>query len=249
MNKLVIGLSAMFALLLIPLTSLSGKKSADVKTVHTQDVITLPVTKDAIPFTQVEVKNLDTNNSSLIQLNTEVTEESVNTTINAIKKANDKNVNAIYLLIDSPGGSVYDGARLITAMESSVVPIYTVCTELCASMAAHILEHGSQRYMIDRTKIMFHPATTSLNQEGEVDKIYSRLGSSKRFIDKLDYYVARRAGQTYEDFKAKSMREYWSDAEDALADHLIDGIVTIDFVKEVPPGILFGNNLKLDLRN
>jgi ATP-dependent protease ClpP protease subunit len=33
-----------------------------------------------------------------------------------------------YLLIDSPGGSVTEGMKVITAIQESVTPVYTVCT-------------------------------------------------------------------------------------------------------------------------
>lgn len=249
MNKglLIVGIISLGVLL--PVTALTGKNSANVTATHSRNAVTLPVVQDTVTSTtQVPIKELDTKGATLIQFNTEVTEATVNSAIKAIKKANRRGTQAIYLLIDSPGGSVFDGARLITAMEASKAPVYTVCTELCASMAAHILEHGVQRYMIDRTQLMFHPASTSLMQEGEVDKIYSRLGSSKRFIDKLDMYDATRSGQNFAEFKAKSMREYWTDAEDALSDHLIDGIVSIEFEKETPPISIFGNQLKSELK-
>lgn len=252
MNKLVISSLIILGIILPPLTAYTGKNSATITQTHSRDTVNVPVERmlrpSPNPSMQVEIQELDTKDAAVIQFNTEVSEQSVNETIKAIKKANHKGVSAIYLLLDSPGGSVFDGARLITAMENSKVPVYTVCTELCASMAAQILEHGVQRYMVDRSTVMFHPATTFLMQQGEVDKIYSRLGSAKRFIDKFDYYVAKRSGQNYEEFKAKSMREYWDDAEDALADHLIDGIVNIDFVKEVVPAITPNNQIKQDLK-
>lgn len=233
---------------LLPQSGLGQKQTADTTTTVTiKQSSTIPVLK---PILQSEtshtitIRELDTKGTSVLQLNEEVTEKSVNSLIDQIKEANRNKVKAIYLLIDSPGGSVSDGARLITVMESSHVPVYTVCTELCASMAAHILEHGKERYMIDRTKVMFHPASVSAMVDGEVDKMYSRFADMKRFIDKLDMYVANRSGQKYEDYKAKTMREYWSDAEDALNDHLIDGIVTVDFVKNVIPDQNTGNNIK-----
>jgi ATP-dependent protease ClpP protease subunit len=44
----------------------------------------------------------------------------------------------------------------------------------------------------------------------------------------MDRYVAARSGSTYESFKARSNRELWIDAEDALANNLIDKIVRVE---------------------
>lgn len=68
----------------------------------------------------------------------------------------------IYLLINSPGGSVMDGALIISAIEASKAPVYTICTQLCASMAALIHQYGHTRYMVDRSILMFHPAAGGL---------------------------------------------------------------------------------------
>lgn len=238
------------AIILLPRSGNTTKTQAEIKQVNIrQSVLVDEVKSMPSGSPEVQVQELDTTGAAIIQLNTEVTEQTVNETIDQIKDALAKKKQAIYLLLDSPGGSVYDGARLITAMDNSEIPVYTVCTDLCASMAAQILEHGMKRYMVDRTTVMFHSATTSVDQDGEIDKIYSRLGRSKRFIDKLDYYVAARSGMTYEQFKFKAMQEYWDDAEDALRDHLIDGIVTIDFVKQVIPTPLTANKIKQQLKD
>lgn len=245
---LVLGL-----VILLPVQTLSGTNSAEVTNVTQRPHISVPsqvVDEITVNSNTYQIKELSTKNIVVIQLNTEVTEETVDLTIAKIKAANKSNKKSIFLKLTSPGGSVFDGQRLITAMESSKIPVYTVGVDFCASMCAHILEHGKERYMTDRSRLMFHPASTGLSVEGEVDKIYSRLGAAKRSIDKLDMYDANRSGQKYVEFKAKRDSEYWTDAEDALHDHLIDAVVNIDFEKEILPlGPQVGNKFKLDLKD
>lgn len=238
----------------VPIKVFSELKSAPVTDSVIRPKVNLPsqiVPENIVEANTITVKQLDTKNIAIVQLNSEVNSDTISDVMTKIKKVNKENKkNAIYLLLDSPGGSVFEGIRLITAIENSKIPVYTIGVDFCASMCAHILEHGKERYMIDRSRLMFHPASTMLMQEGEVDKIYSRLGAAKRAIDKLDMYDAKRSGQNYVEFKARRDSEYWTDAEDALQDHLIDAVVNFDFEKEVPNNIHIGNNnLKLDLKD
>lgn len=136
-------------------------------------------------------------------------------------------------------------------MGASKAPVYTVVTGLAASMAAIITEYGKERYMMDRSTIMFHPASMQVMTAGEVDKVISRLSYGKRTIDKMDLHTAQRSGFTFESFKARTEQELWDDAEDALREHLIDAIVDIDFVKQLPPpeASTFGKSIKQDIKN
>lgn len=131
----------------------------------------------------------------------------------------------IYLFIDSPGGSVFSGSFLLSAMEGSKAPIYTVCTKLCASMAAVIHAYGTKRFMLDRAMLMFHPASGRAG--GEVDKMVSFLKSVQLYVDKQMAYIAKRANVSFEQLKNKSQVELWIDAEDSLAMGLTDQIVYI----------------------
>jgi ATP-dependent Clp protease, protease subunit len=136
-----------------------------------------------------------------------------------------KTEEPIYLVLNSPGGSVLDGAAVITALEAAKGPVYTVCNQLCASMAAMIFEHGTQRYAVDRSFIMMHPA--SGGAQGEVDKMVSRLSAIQRYVGKMEAYIATRAGISFERYKQLSGIEFWIDSEDAVNSGLVDKVVAI----------------------
>lgn len=193
-----------------------------------------PEEKSDVPDTKpqtgvLELKDIDLNKGHTVYLTSQVNTESAKQVIDGIFEGNKKN-KPIYLLIDSPGGSVFDGARIISAIQASRNPVYTVCLESCASMAAMILEYGYERYAVDRSVLMFHPASLTTMVNGDLDKIVSKFLFLKRYIDKMDYYVATRSGSSYDAFKNRSNYEYYIDAEDALAYNLIDDVVRlIDF--------------------
>jgi ATP-dependent Clp protease, protease subunit len=207
--------------------------------------------ENVIKTNQLSVKVLDLNRATTVLLGSEVNSYTANLVIKQIQNANKKRPGQpIYLLLDSPGGSVIDGARIISTMQASKSPVHTVCLQICASMAAMILEYGVERYAVDRSIIMFHPASIGGSFQGELDKVVSRFTFLQRYVDKMDHYAAKRSGQTYEQFKSKSSRELWIDAEDALEQHYIDSVVKVNL--ESTEIINFGDNKvreKLRLEN
>lgn len=154
-----------------------------------------------------------------------VVDSSVLSLRDALVRLGKDSKDPIYLLIDSPGGSVLDGAMVLSAIEASPAPVYTVCMQLCASMAAIIFEYGHKRYALDRSFVMFHPA--SGGSEGELDKMVSRLGSIQRYIGKMEAYIAKRANISYERYKELANVEYWIDGEDAVNLGFADSLVNV----------------------
>lgn len=131
----------------------------------------------------------------------------------------------IYLLINSPGGSVMDGAMVISAIEASKAPVYTVCLQLCASMAAMIHQYGAERMMVDRSILMFHDASGGV--QGPVPQMLSRLNMINNFVNKTDKFVAARAGIDLDVFHNRAHAEIWLDAEDATKEKFNDKIVNV----------------------
>lgn len=123
------------------------------------------------------------------------------------------NGEPIYLMINSPGGSIIAGEQFISIMESMKSPVNTVCTVLCASMAAHIHAHGVKRLALNRATLMYHDAAGGF--EGELNKIISLVRYVKLKVDKLDSYIARRAQISLQEFQGYTKTELWIDAEDA----------------------------------
>ena len=131
----------------------------------------------------------------------------------------------IYIVLYSPGGSVVDGATLISAMQVSEAPVYTVCYAFCASMASMIHQYGVKRYITDRSILMFHPA--SFGTEGEVDKMFSQISMIRRYINKMEMEVSNRMNLTFQQYKTLTATEYWVDSEDGLKANAADDIVYI----------------------
>lgn len=201
-------------------------------------------TDDTTPAKR-RVKVLTLTKDNTVELTGGVTYLSVLRTQEKLKAAIAKNPERIYLLITSPGGEVISGAQLLATIEGSPIPIDTVCVALCASMGAQIHAVGSQRYMTDKSLLMFHPASGGV--QGEFDTVISQLNFLNRYVNKMDAYVARRAGIPYEVFKARTRNEYWMDSEEATDSNFNDRIVYLDDEREAEPLSIFGGtDLKKD---
>lgn len=151
-----------------------------------------------------------------------------------------ENGKPIWLKINSPGGSVLDGAALVAAMQASKVPVYTVCTQLCASMAAIIHQYGTKRYMTGKSLLMFHNASMAL--QGNLPEMLTRLNMMNSYTQKMDAYIAKRSGQTVEQFNTRFSHELWIDDEDSYHAKYSDGTVSILVKGALPKTFLFGTN-------
>lgn len=171
------------------------------------------------------IKHIAPSDDQVVLLEGEVRLDSAERVIKGLKAASQSG-QPIYLVIDSPGGSVLDGAKVVSAMESSSVPIYTVCNGLCASMAFIIHQYGTKRLATDRAILMAHPASGGAS--GTLEQMTSQISMFTGYVNKMSAYVAKRAGLTFEQFHAKYISEMWLDSEDAKKNGFVDSLVSIE---------------------
>ena len=181
----------------------------------------------------VKATNIEVGNDT-VRLETVVTQQSVAVTINALEDIRKSGANKAYLLINSPGGDVFAGLRLVNYMKASSMPVYTICNGLCASMAAHIHQAGTKRLMTPTSILMFHPA--SGGTQGTIEQMTNRIKIIKQVVDELDGYIAKRSGVDYKEFKTELATELWVETPEALQRHFADGLVNLIGKEPVPEG-------------
>jgi ATP-dependent Clp protease protease subunit len=162
--------------------------------------------------------------------------ENVLATAEELKRLGSDSKEPITLLLNSPGGSVLDGAMVISAIEGSKAPVLTVCLQLCASMAAVIHQYGTKRLVADRSILMFHDAAGGAS--GYFPHITSRMNVLTKYINRMNLHIANRAKMPLADLINKMHTELWLDAEDAVANNFADGIVSVVLPKELNPQTL-----------
>lgn len=133
----------------------------------------------------------------------------------------DAQADVVNLRINSPGGSVYDGLSIVSAIFSMKAWINVYVDGIAASMAAVIAVCGDTVYMMDFAKLMIHDPFIPGNQAlSEKDK-----KGLQKITDALRTILSRR-GNKEVDIAALMQKETWFSAQEALAEGLIDEIVS-----------------------
>jgi ATP-dependent Clp endopeptidase proteolytic subunit ClpP len=153
--------------------------------------------------------------------------------ITALDNGKDKT----YILTTSPGGSVLTGAAILSAIEASDSPVVTICSVMCASMAALIHQFGDERYMVNRSMLMFHQAHGGM--EGDLERMRRQLEFIMQFVKRIEEQIARRMGISVEEYKKRSDNELYVESEEAVKQRLADKLVVVNVKR---PKNLFGGN-------
>ena len=231
---LILLLTASFGGLYLVFDRLLASIEGDIELSKDLDLVQVdPISSPKVSVAKKHIRLISLKANQVLRLKGEVgvNVESLIVDLNRLNK--DSHVKSIYLLIDSPGGSVLDGAKFVSAIEASPKPVYTVCTTICASMAAIIHQYGVKRLMTDRSALMFHDAAGGL--QGPLPQMRSRLNFFDRLTTKMDAFIAKRAGISLESFINDLHSEIWMDAEDSLARHFNDDIVSVVVEGEEAP--------------
>jgi ATP-dependent Clp protease protease subunit len=190
------------------------------------DVITQPESDKVLEsVNDAGVKTIDLTDGNFVLVYGPIMQNG-NEIADHIKKATQKG-EPLYVLIDSPGGSVISGGAIISAIEASPVPVYTVCLQLCASMGAMIHQYGTERYTVNRSLLMFHDAAGGFI--GPFQQVASQMNMINRFVNKMFANAAKRSKQNYKEFVSRIGAEIWIDGEDAVTQKYSDGIVNVIF--------------------
>lgn len=171
----------------------------------------------------LKVETIKVSPSDVLLFNTPVVPESVDVAIQFLANST---ADKIYLVLDSPGGSVVDGARLIEYIRYSGKNIYTVCNNFCASMAFQIFQYGKERLLVDKAILMAHPA--SGGAQGIIENMIEMEKMFKLYVDRMDADTARRSGIDYGKFKFMVLNNIWVETPEAMALHLADKVVHLD---------------------
>ena len=132
----------------------------------------------------------------------------------------------IYLYINSPGGSVYDGLGIFDTMQHIKPDVHTVCVGLAASMGAFLLSGGTKgkRLALPNSRIMIHqPLGGAQGQAVEIEIQAKEILYLKETLNSL---LAEHTGQNIEKISEDTDRDHFLSPQEAVEYGLIDKVVS-----------------------
>ena len=128
----------------------------------------------------------------------------------------------IYMYINSPGGSVYDGLGIFDTMQHVKPDIHTVCVGLAASMGAFLLAAGTKgkRSSLRHSRIMIHQPLGGAR--GQASDIRIQADEILFLKERLNTELSERTGKDYETIKEDTDRDFYMSPKEAVEYGLID---------------------------
>lgn len=150
----------------------------------------------------------------------------------------------VWLILNSPGGSIEDGMRLISAMKAADSPIYCVVDSKAYSMAAVILQFCDYRIAQKYSDIMFHEA--SFGVRGSMSLVKSQVDHVMQYLLEFDQAIAQQLKMPLKTYQEKARNEWWLTARKAASAGVVDALVdSLIYYYEEPPrdpfSLIFGN--------
>jgi ATP-dependent Clp protease protease subunit len=167
-----------------------------------------------------------------VMLSGPVTDTTVSKIVKEILQFDAQSADPIWLLMDSPGGSVEAGLVLIDVMKSIRSPIYCIVISKAFSMGAIITVFAKKRLIFPHATMMFHEA--SYGAIGEDPSIRSRIEFSTRYLDGLHVEIAKAIGMPLEKYRKRIRDAWWVMADEAVKEGVIEAIVTKVSYREQP---------------
>lgn len=177
-------------------------------------------------------KQASSKDSRIVTLG-EITNENICDAIEAIYEINDQDKNKdadkrepIKLILNSPGGEVYDGIGIVDVIENSTTPIHIYVHGQAQSMGFAIATCGHYRYASKRTTFMYHEIAWATSQE-KLAYHEQEVTEGKRLWKVYDDVVVANTRIPLKKLQQvrKEHKEWYLTAEEALEWGIIDEIL------------------------
>lgn len=131
----------------------------------------------------------------------------------------------IEIYIDSYGGDVYQIFGLLSIMENSVTPIYTIVTGNAMSAGFIMLVYGHKRFAHEFSTVMYHPISSGFF--GKIQDLETSFKEIKRLQIKYEELITKKTKITKE--KLEEIREqgkdWYMNSKQAKENGVIDEII------------------------
>lgn len=138
----------------------------------------------------------------------------------------------IYLVLDTPGGSVTDGLIFIDTIKSLNRPVHTI-TIFAASMGYQMVQELGTRYITPSGTLMSHRGAVG-GLAGQIPgELVSRLGHIQSLLLRMNQNAAKRLGMSVAKYQESIVHELWSFGKQAVDTKQADQVVNVRCTKEL----------------
>lgn len=130
--------------------------------------------------------------------------------------------SSLVVHLNTPGGEVFDGIAIHTALREHPASIEVRVDSLAASIGSVIAMAGDRVLMARGSTLMIHdPFTLALGNAADLRKTAEVLD---QFGDTIAGFYAERAGGSVREWRARMLDETWYDAQSAVDAGLADEV-------------------------
>ena len=139
----------------------------------------------------------------------------------------DKPGEDIKFYINSPGGVVTSGMVMYDTMQMMKSPVITICMGLAASMGSILLSGGvkGKRLIYPHGEVMIHQPSLGGHIQGVSADLEIQAKQTQRVKEIGAKILADNCGKSVERIMKDFDRDYWLDAEEAVAYGIVDKVI------------------------
>jgi ATP-dependent Clp protease protease subunit len=136
------------------------------------------------------------------------------------------NNEPIRVLVTSPGGHVDSGFAIYDTMKFLKSPVVTIGAGWVASIAVPIFFGGEKgkRYSLPNTRFLLHQPSGGAG--GQAADIRIQAQEILKIRARVNQLIANETGQDIEKVAKDSDRDFWMNAEEAVAYGLVDKVIS-----------------------
>lgn len=164
--------------------------------------------------------------SNFVSLRGYVTRQSVDKILRDLNDIRD--TQEIYFYIDTGGGSIIDGMKVIdylTSMNATGTKINCIADKAMSMGFVFLQLCPGTRYTMRSSELMQHNIASGF--QGELPNMLADMDYTKKLYEKLVYRQAKRMRMDYQEFYELTKDDWYMDGEDAVYYNASDGIANV----------------------
>lgn len=133
----------------------------------------------------------------------------------------------INFYMNTPGGSITAGMAVYDTIKLITSPVNVIVTGMAASMGSILLSSAQKgrRYLYPHARVLIHQPLISGRMVGPASDINIQAKEMEKMRLELNHILAAASGQPIEKINKDSDRDFYLNAEEAIAYGLADKIV------------------------